>query len=89
MHLWKGLAAGLAGGRVASAVMNQFQKLLSKGTTGDERSHGAQSLQRGSPRHGAARMLQEQASDEAQDDLAETPVTASAVQGLAANALST
>ena len=66
----KGLAAGAVGGLVASAVMNQFQKMLSKVITGDERSHGAQSLQQGSPQHGAARMLQEQGSDEAQDDAA-------------------
>ena len=66
----KGLAAGVGGGLVASVVMNQFQKLLSKAITGDERSHGAQSLQQGSPQHGAARMLQEQGSDEAQDDAA-------------------
>ncbi|MDQ3255282.1 MAG: DUF1440 domain-containing protein [Acidobacteriota bacterium] len=70
VHLWKGLAAGVVGGMVASAVMNQFQKLLSKVITGDERSHGAQSLQQGSPQHGAARMLQERGSDEPQDDAA-------------------
>ncbi len=69
-NVLKGLAAGIGGGLVASVVMNQFQKLLCKVITGDERSHGAQSLQQGSPQHGAARMLQEQGSDDAQDDAA-------------------
>ncbi|MDQ3174852.1 MAG: hypothetical protein M3Q91_14295, partial [Acidobacteriota bacterium] len=45
----KGLAAGVVGGLVASAVMNQFQAVLSKLLGGQERSHGAQSLQQGSP----------------------------------------
>lgn len=67
----KGLAAGLVGGLVASVVMNQFQKLLGKWTAGIEKSHGAQSLQQGLPRHGAGRMLRERGSDDAQDDAAE------------------
>jgi len=69
-NLWKGLAAGLVGGMVASVVMNQFQALLSKLAGEEERSHGAQSMQQGSPQHGAARMLQERGSDEEQDDAA-------------------
>ena len=70
-NVWKGLAAGVGGGLVASVVMNQFQSLVGKLTAGIEKSHGAQSLQQGSPHHGAARMLQEQGSDEEQDDAAE------------------
>ena len=66
----KGLAAGAAGGLVASAVMNQFQALCGRLMEGTERSHGAQSLQQGSPDHGVARKLQERGSDEEQDDAA-------------------
>ena len=43
----KGLVAGLLGGVVASAVMNQFQKAWSRRTHGFEKSHGAQTLQTG------------------------------------------
>ncbi len=67
----KGLAAGVVGGLVASVVMNQFQSLLGKHMVDIEKSHGAQSLQQGSPNHGAGRMLQKRGSDEAQDDAAE------------------
>lgn len=69
--VWKGLAAGLVGGLVASLVMNQFQKLCSKLMAGDEKSHGAQSQQKGTPQHGAGRMLQQRGSDDEQDDAAE------------------
>lgn len=69
--VWKGAAAGLVGGLVASMVMNQFQKLCSKLMSGDEKSQGAQSLQQGSPQHGAGEMLQEQGSDDEQDNAAE------------------
>jgi putative membrane protein len=41
----KGLAAGLAGGLVASWTMNQFQAAWSKATAGFEKPHGAQSMQ--------------------------------------------
>lgn len=67
----KGLAAGIAGGLIASVVMNQFQKMLGKLTHGIEKSHGAQSLQQGSPPHGAGRMLQQQGSEDEGDDAAE------------------
>jgi uncharacterized protein DUF1440 len=43
--LWKGLAAGLAGGLVASWAMNQFQAVWSKAAEGFEKPHGAQSMQ--------------------------------------------
>ncbi len=69
-NVWKGVAAGVAGGLVASVVMNQFQALWSKLVEGEERSHGAQSLQQGSPDHGVARELKERGSDEGQDDAA-------------------
>jgi putative membrane protein len=69
-NLWKGLAAGAAGGLVASWVMNQFQALWSRKAYGIERSHGAQSLQRGSPRHGVARSLQERGRDRESDNAA-------------------
>lgn len=70
-NVLKGLAAGLVGGMVASVVMNGFQKWLGKLTAGVEESHGAQSLQQGSPQHGAGRMLQKRGSDDEQDDAAE------------------
>src|SRR5947209_7566233 len=45
----RGTIAGAIGGLVASAVMNQFQKLVSRLFKDDIRSHGAQSLQQGTP----------------------------------------
>lgn len=68
--VWKGLLAGVVGGLVASVVMNKFQAALGKRIAGDERSHGAQSLQRGSPQHGIGRELQERGSDDERDDAA-------------------
>ncbi|HKQ76507.1 MAG TPA: hypothetical protein VJ810_22625 [Blastocatellia bacterium] len=67
---WKGLAAGAAGGLVAAWVMNQFQALWSGKTHGIERSHGAQSLQPGSPRHSVARALRERGGDRESDNAA-------------------
>ena len=69
-NLWKGLAAGAAGGLVASVVMNQFQSWVGQTIAGSERSHGAQSLQQGSPDHGAARELKERGSEDETDDAA-------------------
>jgi hypothetical protein len=66
-ELWKGLVAGATGGLVASWVMNQFQALWSRKTHGIERSHGAQSLQQGSPQHGVARALRERGIDRESD----------------------
>ena len=43
--VWKGLAAGLVGGLVASWTMNQFQEAWSKAAEGFEKPHGAQSMQ--------------------------------------------
>jgi putative membrane protein len=43
--VWKGLAAGLVGGLVASWTMNQFQAAWTKTAEGFEKPHGAQSLQ--------------------------------------------
>src|ERR1044072_8374605 len=42
--VWKGLAAGVVGGLVASWVMNGFQEMWSRETEGIEKPHGAQSL---------------------------------------------
>jgi uncharacterized membrane protein YagU involved in acid resistance len=67
----KGLAAGVVGGLVASIVMNQFQAFLSKQVAGEERSHGAQSLQQGTPQQGVGRELQAEGKDEPQDDATE------------------
>ncbi len=67
-NVLKGLLAGVAGGLAAAWVMNQFQSALGKLMEGEERPHGAQSLQQGSPDHGAARELQERGEDEEDDD---------------------
>jgi putative membrane protein len=67
----KGLAAGIVAGLAASWTMNQFQALLSKLTEGEERSHGAQSIQQGSPQQGAGRELQERGSEDSDDDATE------------------
>jgi putative membrane protein len=69
-NVWKGLAAGAIGGLAASVAMNQFQALLGKLLKGEERSHGAQSLQQGSPDHGVARELKEHGADDEEDDAA-------------------
>jgi uncharacterized membrane protein YagU involved in acid resistance len=69
--VWKGLAAGVVGGLVASAVMNEFQALWGRLLEGEERSHGAQSLQQGSPEHGVGRELRERGSDDEEDDAPE------------------
>lgn len=69
--LLKGALAGLAAGFVASAVMNQFQKTVSPMITGEKRSHGAQSLQKGSPQMGIGKKLAEDGLDDPTDDAAE------------------
>jgi putative membrane protein len=43
--VWKGTAAGLVGGLVASWTMNQFQAAWTKAAEGFEKPHGAQSMQ--------------------------------------------
>jgi putative membrane protein len=68
--LGKGLAAGFIAGLVGAWVMNQVQALLSEKIAGMERSHGAQSLRPGSPRHGVALELQKRGSDRDSDDAA-------------------
>ncbi|HMF56126.1 MAG TPA: DUF1440 domain-containing protein [Pyrinomonadaceae bacterium] len=66
----KGLMAGIVGGLVASWTMNQFQALLGKLMEDEERPHGAQSLQQGSPEHGIGRELKERGSDSPDDNAA-------------------
>ncbi|MDT7541897.1 MAG: putative rane protein [Acidobacteriota bacterium] len=73
----KGLMAGMIGGFVASLVMNQFQQASQKLIEGEERGHGAQSMQQGAPRHGAGEMLRERGVDSSDDDATER--TASAI----------
>ncbi len=79
-NVWKGLAAGVVGGLVASWTMNQFQALWSKLTEGEERSHGAQSLQQGHPQQGIGRKLQAEGKDEPEDDAAERLANAISVR---------
>jgi putative membrane protein len=67
----KGLVAGVAGGLVASAVMNQFQSFLSKLMEDREgKSHGAQSEQPGPPERGLAFELQKRGVDDPEDNAA-------------------
>jgi hypothetical protein len=70
MNIYKGVAAGVAGGLAGSLVMNQFQSAWSKLMANEERSHGAQSLQQGSPEHGIGRELAERGVDEPDDNAA-------------------
>lgn len=78
-NVLKGLAAGALGGLVAAAVMNQFQALWSRTAEGEERSHGAQSMQQGSPRQGIGRQLQAEGKDDEKDDAPERLANAVAV----------
>lgn len=70
MSIYKGIAAGATAGLVASYVMNQFQSAWGKLMENEERSHGAQSLQQGSPEQGIGRELAERGVDEPDDDAA-------------------
>jgi hypothetical protein len=78
-NLLKGLIAGAIGGFVASAVMNKFQQLFSDFLIGEERSHGAQSIQTGTPQHGIGRKLDEFGLDDPKDDSAERLANAASV----------
>jgi hypothetical protein len=78
--MWKGLAAGIAGGLAAAAVMNRFQALLSRQAGNEERSHGAQSLQTGSPRQGVGLELRAEGKDEQSDDATERLANAVSVK---------
>jgi putative membrane protein len=75
----KGLAAGVVAGLAAAWTMNQFQAAWSKLTEGEEKSHGAQSRQEGSPQHGVGRELQARGKDSEQDDAPERLANAIAV----------
>jgi len=81
MNVYKGVAAGAAGGLVAAFVMNQFQSALGKLMENEERPHGAQSLQQGLPDHGIGRELAERGVDDPNDNAAVR--TANAVSELA------
>jgi hypothetical protein len=70
-NIWKGLASGIIGGLAAAAVMNTFQALLSRQAGAEERSHGAQSLQQGSPRQGVGLELRAEGRDDESDDATE------------------
>lgn len=70
MSIYKGIAAGVAGGLVGSFAMNQFQALWGKLQANEVRPHGAQSLQQGSPQRGIGRELAERGVDEPDDNAA-------------------
>lgn len=75
----KGLAAGVIAGLAAAWAMNQFQAAWSSLAEGEERSHGAQSLQQGSPQSGVGGELRAEGKDSEQDDAAERLANAIAV----------
>lgn len=79
-NVWKGLAAGMVGGLAAAAVMNRFQALWSRQAVGEERSHGAQSLQQGAPRQGIGLELRAEGKDEQTDDATERLANAISVK---------
>jgi hypothetical protein len=79
VSLIKGAAAGLIAGFVASWVMNQFQAKLAALIEGNQKSHGAQSAQSGSPEHGAASYLAERGADSENDNAAERTANVVAV----------
>ena len=70
MDIYRGVAAGVAGGLVGSFAMNQFQALWGKLMVNEERPHGAQSLQQGSTEHGIGRELDKRGVDEPDDNAA-------------------
>jgi hypothetical protein len=70
MNVYKGIVAGVAGGLAGSLAMNQFQAVWSKFAQRDERPHGAQAPQQGSPDRGIGRELAERGVDEPDDDAA-------------------
>ncbi len=81
-NVLKGLAAGVVAGLAAAWTMNRFQAALSRFMEGEERSHGAQSLQQGSPQHGIAGELQSRGKDSEQDDAPARLANAIAVAAL-------
>lgn len=76
----KGLVVGAAAGLAASWVMNQFQKILTRAFESEEKPHGAQSAQDGSPHHGAAAALQKLGLDDERDNAAERTANIVAVK---------
>src|SRR5689334_15902662 len=66
-----GIVAGLIAGAAAAAAMNLFQRACSRMLLGYDEWHGAQSLQKGGPDHGAAAMLRERNAEDPTDDSAE------------------
>jgi putative membrane protein len=76
----KGLASGLLGGLAASWIMNQFQMRASKLIENKQRPHGGQSVQEGSPQHGAGAELQQLGIDDRDDNAAERTANIIAVK---------
>ncbi len=67
-NLWKGLVVGAVSGLVGAWVMNEFQAAWQKLAEGEERGHGAQSMQHGSPSHGVGAELKERGTEREDDD---------------------
>jgi len=70
-NLAANIAKGVISGLVASFVMNVFQQNASKLLSGDQKSHGAQSQQDGSPDHGAGAYLAGKHADDPKDNAPE------------------
>src|ERR1044072_2660723 len=82
MSIYKGIAAGAAGGLVAAYVMNKFQTAVGKLMENGEGAHGAQSEQQGSRQHGMGRKLSERGLEYSTDYAAERTATAISAFGL-------
>jgi hypothetical protein len=80
-NVWKGLAAGVAGGLAASFVMSQFQSLLKKLSKGDE---GAQSSQ-SAKKSGQAQGKQQKESQGGEE---KEPATVKAASAISENVFS-
>lgn len=70
-NLAANVAKGVISGFVASFVMNVFQQGATKLLSGDQKSHGAQSQQDGTPDHGAGAYLASKQVDDPKDNAAE------------------
>lgn len=71
LRLAQGIAAGCIAGLTAAWLMNLFQKGVTHFFDNDEKPHGAQSQQEGSPSHGAGAALRELGLDDPGDNAAE------------------
>ncbi len=81
-ELWKGLAAGLVGGLIASWTMNQFQAMWSRLSEGVEKSHGAQSLQPAGGQEGVQQMKRAPEENSRQQEDATEKIASAISEGI-------